>query len=42
MVHKISKGSKTHQNAMQDAITFMMAIEMKGSRIDHQLSSTHS
>ena len=38
----ISKGSKTHHNAMQDATTFMMAMEKKGSRIDHHLSSTHS
>ena len=38
----ISKGSKTHHNAMQDATTFMMAMEKKGSRIDHHLSSLQS
>ena len=38
----MSKGNKTHHNAMQDATTFMVAMEKKGSRIDHQLSSTHS
>ena len=35
----VSKGSKTHHNAMQDATTFMTK---KGSRIDHHLSSLHS
>ena len=38
----VSKGSKTHHNAMQDATTFMTAMEKKGSRIDHHLSSLHS
>ena len=35
----MSKGNKTHHNAMQDATTFMVAMEKKGSRIDHHLSS---
>ena len=37
----ISKGNKTHHNPIQDATTFIMAME-KGSRIDHHLSSTDS